>query len=83
MKHLKSVGIPGLKHTWSEIEQRDICGDTYRLMACDNPDVSRLKLIDGDMTVLVKDAMEDELDEYERSAHEHERNRGIYEDLCY
>jgi hypothetical protein len=74
MKKLKSITIPGLKHTWSEIERRDIYGDTYRLMACDNPDIIRLILIDGDMCVIVRDAFEDELDEFERSAYEHERD---------
>lgn len=63
MKKVKNAKIPGLKHTWSEIERRKIAGTVYALIECDNPEVKRLKVIDEDMNIIVRDAFEDELDE--------------------
>jgi hypothetical protein len=64
---MKHVEIKGLKFTWSEIESRVIAGDTYYLMECDNPDIKRLKVIDDAGNVIIRDAMDDELDELENN----------------
>lgn len=74
MKKLSGAKIPGLKHTWSEVERRTIKGECYRLIECDNPDVMRLKVIDSSLSVVVRDADDDALGQLEASILRAEHN---------